>query len=83
MVGIMGLVHSMLLQKLHQKADGIAKLLLSNPPDAITVSMRNPLGDERKKVSATKWLLGQKFPCTGKKSMQVEDKLSEPTIASD
>ncbi|XP_050234633.1 protein PHYTOCHROME KINASE SUBSTRATE 4 [Mercurialis annua] len=55
--------------------------LLSHPPGAIAVSMRNPGGggsaDEKKKGSS-KWRLGRKCPCAGKKSVQVEEKLSEP-----
>ncbi|XP_002520916.3 protein PHYTOCHROME KINASE SUBSTRATE 4 [Ricinus communis] len=57
--------------------------LLSNPPGAIAVSMRNPPpSDEKKKGSKAKWLLGRKCPCAGKKSIQVEEKLSEPITPS-
>ncbi|KAK3212050.1 hypothetical protein Dsin_016756 [Dipteronia sinensis] len=53
--------------------------LLSNPPGAMAVSMRNPTTDEKKRAgSARKWLFCRKCPCSGKKSVQVvEDKLSE------
>ncbi|KAB5548031.1 hypothetical protein DKX38_011437 [Salix brachista] len=52
--------------------------LLSNPPGAVAVSMRNPpRNDGKKKGSGTKWLLGIKCPCSGKKSVQIEEKLSE------
>ncbi|KAI9153428.1 hypothetical protein LWI28_011189 [Acer negundo] len=53
--------------------------LLSNPPGAMAVSMRNPTTDETKRAgSARKWLFCRKCPCSGKKSVQVvEDKLSE------
>ncbi|WCJ40070.1 phytochrome kinase substrate 4 [Euphorbia peplus] len=55
--------------------------LLSNPPGAIAVSIRNSnLVDEKKKGSATKWLLGRKCPCAGRKSVQVEENLSESRI---
>lgn len=57
--------------------------LLSNPPGAIAVSIRNPPRSDDKKIrSATKWLLGRKCPCSGKKSVQVEEKLSEPRTPS-
>ncbi|KAJ9189386.1 hypothetical protein P3X46_000690 [Hevea brasiliensis] len=56
--------------------------LLSNPPGAIAVTVRNPTADEKKRGSATKWLLGRKCPCSGKKSVQVEEKLSEPRTPS-
>ncbi|KAJ8759246.1 hypothetical protein K2173_006766 [Erythroxylum novogranatense] len=58
--------------------------LLSNPPGAIAVSMRNPSpGDHgKKRMSATKWLLRTRCPCSGKKSVQVEDKQSEPRTPS-
>lgn len=53
--------------------------LLSNPPGTIAVSMRNPSFDHDKKrgpAPAPKWLFGRKCPCSGKKSVQVEEKLS-------
>ena len=57
--------------------------LLSNPPGAIAVSMRNPpRNDDRKKGRGTKWLLGRKCPCSGKKSVQIEEKLSEARTPS-
>lgn len=56
--------------------------LLSNPPGAIAVSVRHLSANEKKKGSATKWLLGRKCPCSGKKSVQVEEKLSEPRTPS-
>ncbi|KDP37533.1 hypothetical protein JCGZ_05972 [Jatropha curcas] len=59
--------------------------LLSNPPGAIAVSIRNPASghnDEKKKRFASKWLLGRRCPCSGKKSVQVEEKLSEPRTPS-
>jgi len=57
--------------------------LLSNPPGAIAVSMRNPpRNDDKKKWRGTKWLLGRKCPCSGKKSVQIEEKLSEARTPS-
>ncbi|CAK7337872.1 unnamed protein product [Dovyalis caffra] len=57
--------------------------LLSNPPGAIPVLMRNPpRNDDKKKGCGTKWLLGRKCPCSGKKSVQVEEKKSEPRTPS-
>uniref|UniRef100_A0A6M2E8Q2 Phytochrome kinase substrate 1 n=1 Tax=Populus davidiana TaxID=266767 RepID=A0A6M2E8Q2_9ROSI len=57
--------------------------LLSNPPGAIAVSMRNPpRNDDKKKGRGTKWLLGRKCPCSGKKSVQIEEKQSEPRTPS-
>ncbi|KAJ4838863.1 hypothetical protein Tsubulata_010899 [Turnera subulata] len=61
--------------------------LLSNPPGAIAVSMRNPpRGDDRRRgssSSSSRWLLGGRCPCSGKKSVQVEEKLSsEPRTPS-
>uniref|UniRef100_A0A6N2LII0 Protein PHYTOCHROME KINASE SUBSTRATE 4 n=1 Tax=Salix viminalis TaxID=40686 RepID=A0A6N2LII0_SALVM len=57
--------------------------LLSNPPGAVAVSMRNPpRNDGNKKGSGTKWLLGIKCPCSGKKSVQIEEKLSEARTPS-
>ena len=57
--------------------------LLSNPPGAIAVSMRNPpRNDDKKKGCGTKWLLGRKCPCSGKKSVQIEEKLSEARTPS-
>ncbi|KAJ6907935.1 hypothetical protein NC651_018387 [Populus alba x Populus x berolinensis] len=57
--------------------------LLSNPPGAIAVSMRNPpRNDDKKKGRGTKWLLGRKCPCSGKKSVQIEEKLSEARTPS-
>ncbi|XP_044491383.1 protein PHYTOCHROME KINASE SUBSTRATE 4 [Mangifera indica] len=53
--------------------------LLSNPPGAIAVSMRNLTSDQDKKggpATASKWLFGRMCPCSGKKSVQVEENLS-------
>ncbi|CAI0415410.1 unnamed protein product [Linum tenue] len=56
--------------------------LLSNPPGALAVSVRHPQGsvadDQRKRGSAKRWILGRRCPCSGKKSVQVEEKMSEP-----
>ncbi|OVA03311.1 hypothetical protein BVC80_7853g8 [Macleaya cordata] len=62
--------------------------LLSNPPGSIAVSMKNLGLDEKKKKgspsstssssSSTKWFFGRKCPCSGKKSVQVDEKFSEP-----
>ncbi|KAG5245339.1 phytochrome kinase substrate-related family protein [Salix suchowensis] len=57
--------------------------LLSNPPGAVVVSMRSPpRNDDKRKGSGKKWLLGRKCPCLGKKSVQIEGKLSEPRTPS-
>ncbi|KAK7286628.1 hypothetical protein RJT34_21762 [Clitoria ternatea] len=53
--------------------------LLSHPPGAISVSMKNPqnttrLNDKlRTSLSKPIWLLRRKCPCTGKKSVQVKE----------
>uniref|UniRef100_A0A7N2L0L6 Uncharacterized protein n=2 Tax=Quercus lobata TaxID=97700 RepID=A0A7N2L0L6_QUELO len=53
--------------------------LLSNPPCAIPVSMRNA-----QKKTSSRWLFCRKCPCTGKKSVQVQEKahLPAPTPSS-
>ncbi|KAJ6733385.1 PROTEIN PHYTOCHROME KINASE SUBSTRATE 1-RELATED [Salix koriyanagi] len=57
--------------------------LLSNPPGAVAVSMRNPpRNDGNKKGSGTKWLLRIKCPCSGKKSVQIEENLSDARTPS-
>ncbi|KAL5719405.1 hypothetical protein ACHQM5_012186 [Ranunculus cassubicifolius] len=53
--------------------------LLSNPPGSIAVSMRNLRIDGNKKKnlsrgSSGKWFFRRRCPCTGKKSVQVEEK---------
>uniref|UniRef100_A0A5B7BLF3 Putative phytochrome kinase substrate-related family protein n=1 Tax=Davidia involucrata TaxID=16924 RepID=A0A5B7BLF3_DAVIN len=60
--------------------------LLSNPPGAIEVTLRNVNDHHEKKVrgssfAATKWFFGRKCPCSGKKSVQVQEKLSPRTPA--
>ncbi|XP_077248921.1 protein PHYTOCHROME KINASE SUBSTRATE 4-like [Tasmannia lanceolata] len=51
--------------------------LLSNPPGSVTVSLKNlPL----KKGSPRRWVFGRKCPCSGKKSVEVGEKFSEPKI---
>ncbi|KAL0013596.1 hypothetical protein SO802_000665 [Lithocarpus litseifolius] len=47
--------------------------LLSNPPCAIPVSMRNA-----QKKTCSRWLFCRKCPCTGKKSVQVQEKAHLP-----
>ncbi|KAF3956951.1 hypothetical protein CMV_017984 [Castanea mollissima] len=47
--------------------------LLSNPPCAIPVSMRNA-----QKKSSSRWFFCRKCPCTGKKSVQVQEKAHLP-----
>ncbi|XP_042513687.1 protein PHYTOCHROME KINASE SUBSTRATE 4-like [Macadamia integrifolia] len=53
--------------------------LLSIPPgSSISVSMRNlPLDGKRRRPSI-KWLFGTRCPCSGKKSVQVDEKSSNP-----
>ncbi|XP_068660791.1 protein PHYTOCHROME KINASE SUBSTRATE 4-like [Aristolochia californica] len=56
--------------------------LLSKPPGSIAVSMTNlPLDDQRKSSSSTKWLFRRKCPCSGKKSVEVEETFSQPRSA--
>lgn len=53
--------------------------LLQNPPGAVAISMRNPATEEKERGGRTsnKWqLFGRKCPCSGKKSVQVEEKAS-------
>ncbi|XP_068663391.1 protein PHYTOCHROME KINASE SUBSTRATE 4-like [Aristolochia californica] len=53
--------------------------LLSKPPGSIAVSMKNlPLNDQRKSSSTTKSLFRRKCPCSGKKSVNVEERFSQP-----
>ncbi|XP_009614067.1 protein PHYTOCHROME KINASE SUBSTRATE 4 [Nicotiana tomentosiformis] len=53
--------------------------LLSNPPGAIAVSLRNtPNEKHRGSFSTRKWFFCRKCPCSGKKSVQVEETNSEP-----
>ncbi|KAI3997586.1 hypothetical protein MKX01_029417 [Papaver californicum] len=56
--------------------------LLSNPPGSIAVSMKNLRLDDKRKMSralsnssssSSKWFFGRKCPCTGSKSLQVQD----------
>ncbi|KAF5747900.1 hypothetical protein HS088_TW05G00630 [Tripterygium wilfordii] len=56
--------------------------LLSNPPGAIAVSIRNPSSTDKKTGSSVKWIFRRKCPCSGKKSVQVEENISpsEPKI---
>ncbi|MCD7450764.1 hypothetical protein HAX54_008401 [Datura stramonium] len=53
--------------------------LLSNPPGAIAVSLRgvNPNEKKRGSFSTRKWFFCRKCPCSGKKSVQVEETSSE------
>lgn len=53
--------------------------LLTNPPGAMAVSIRNPASanDEKKKGSGVKWFFRRKCPCSGRKSVQVEQHPSE------
>ncbi|KAK9291050.1 hypothetical protein L1049_009234 [Liquidambar formosana] len=53
--------------------------LLSNPPGSLKVSLRNlPTSDGNKRgSSSSRWFFGRKCPCSGKKSVQVEEKFSE------
>lgn len=53
--------------------------LLTNPPGAMAISMRNSSGKSEKKpgASSRKWIFQRRCPCAGKKSVQVKDKLGE------
>ncbi|OIS96886.1 PREDICTED: protein PHYTOCHROME KINASE SUBSTRATE 4 [Nicotiana attenuata] len=53
--------------------------LLSNPPGAIAVSLRSTRNEKKKgSFSTRKWFFCRKCPCSGKKSVQVEETSSEP-----
>ncbi|XP_030518301.2 protein PHYTOCHROME KINASE SUBSTRATE 4 [Rhodamnia argentea] len=55
--------------------------LLSNPPGAISVSLRDPVADRKRGTSSNsaRWLLfQQKCPCLGKKSVRVKERSTEP-----
>ncbi|KAI3437030.1 uncharacterized protein J3R85_005758 [Psidium guajava] len=54
--------------------------LLSNPPGAISVSLRDPVADSKRGTSnSARWLLFQrKCPCLGKKSVRVKERSMEP-----
>ncbi|KAF7852212.1 hypothetical protein BT93_L5364 [Corymbia citriodora subsp. variegata] len=54
--------------------------LLSNPPGAIPVSLRDPAADRKRGTSnSQRWLLFHpKCPCLGKKSVRVKERSSEP-----
>ncbi|XP_009759590.1 protein PHYTOCHROME KINASE SUBSTRATE 4-like [Nicotiana tabacum] len=53
--------------------------LLSHPPGAIAVSLRStPNEEKRGSFSTRKWFFCRKCPCSGKKSVQVEETNSEP-----
>ncbi|CAN4109374.1 unnamed protein product [Withania somnifera] len=58
--------------------------LLANPPGAIAVSLRgiNPNEKKRGSFSTRKWFFCRKCPCSGKKSVQVEETSSEPRTES-
>ncbi|KAL6335931.1 hypothetical protein AAG906_003556 [Vitis piasezkii] len=51
--------------------------LLCNPPGTIGVSVRS-IGSEKKNVSGRKWFFGRKCPCSGKKAVEIQEKVSEP-----
>ncbi|KAL6009715.1 hypothetical protein ACLOJK_000144 [Asimina triloba] len=56
--------------------------LLSNPPGSVPISMKNlPLNGQRRGstgASSGKWFFGRRCPCSGKKSVDVEEKFREP-----
>ncbi|KAM7259458.1 hypothetical protein ACFE04_015199 [Oxalis oulophora] len=54
--------------------------LLSNPPGAFAVSLRNP-ADNSRGGRKSKWPFGMTCPCSGKKSVQVQENLSEPKVS--
>ncbi|XP_026424881.1 protein PHYTOCHROME KINASE SUBSTRATE 4-like isoform X1 [Papaver somniferum] len=65
--------------------------LLSNPPGSIAVSMKNLRLDDKRKMnralsnsssSSSKWFFGRKCPCTGSKSLQVQEDISEHNKSS-
>lgn len=52
--------------------------LLSTPPGSIAVSIKNlPLNNAQRKGYSRNWLFGRKCPCSGRKSVDVEEKLPE------
>ncbi|XP_042476874.1 protein PHYTOCHROME KINASE SUBSTRATE 4-like [Macadamia integrifolia] len=52
--------------------------VLSIPPGSVSVSTKDLPLDEKRRGSSIKWLFGARCPCSGKKSVQVEEKLSNP-----
>ncbi|KAH0723486.1 hypothetical protein KY285_006034 [Solanum tuberosum] len=54
--------------------------LLANPPGAIAVSLKSINTNDKKRgsFSTRKWFFCRKCPCSGKKSVQVEEASSEP-----
>ncbi|CBI31176.3 unnamed protein product, partial [Vitis vinifera] len=48
--------------------------LLCNPPGTIGVSVRS-IGSEKKNVSGRKWFFGRKCPCSGKKAVEIQEKV--------
>ncbi|KAI3861321.1 hypothetical protein MKX03_001820 [Papaver bracteatum] len=66
--------------------------LLSNPPGTIAVSMKNLRLDDKRKMnralsnsssSSSKWFFGRTCPCTGSKSLQVQEDISEHNKSSE
>lgn len=55
--------------------------LLSIPPGSVAVSLRNPTLTADKKRGSN-WFFGRKCPCAGKKSVQVEENVSQPQTPS-
>ncbi|GMH20251.1 hypothetical protein Nepgr_022092 [Nepenthes gracilis] len=51
--------------------------LLSNPPGSVAVSIKNLPNSPDKSNKSSKWFFRCRCPCTGKKSVQVEDKHSK------
>ncbi|XP_052177023.1 protein PHYTOCHROME KINASE SUBSTRATE 4 [Diospyros lotus] len=55
--------------------------LLSNPPGAIAVSLRDHPGDRQKIKGGSRlavtWFSRRRCPCSGKKSVEVEEKIAE------
>ncbi|GLT40872.1 hypothetical protein SLA2020_149750 [Shorea laevis] len=58
--------------------------LLSNPPGATVISMQNPSAERKKKSgsSVKSWIFRRRCPCSGKKSVLVEDKLAAPRTSA-
>ncbi|CAK9150183.1 unnamed protein product [Ilex paraguariensis] len=60
--------------------------LLSNPPGSIAVSLRNissSYHEKKKESKARKWFFCRKCPCSGKKSVQVDESPPEPRTPVD
>lgn len=51
--------------------------LLTNPPGTMGVNMRRIAGEKRN-VPRRKWFFGRECPCSGKKAVEIQEKVSDP-----